>query len=72
MWFSETFLLEPNTISDNVVVSDNDDNGALIKKTHVIIFENYNECKTKHLFLIRKVLTRFDKKNSNIAKKSTD
>ena len=33
-----------------------------IKHVKLIIFENYNECKTKHLFLIKKVVTRFDKK----------
>ena len=31
-----------------------------IKHVKLIIFENYNECKTKHLFLIKKVVTRFD------------
>ena len=36
---------------------------------YLIIFENYNECKTKHLFLIKKVVTRFDKKNNDMAEK---
>ena len=37
-----------------------------IKYVKLIIFENYNECKTKHLFLIKKVVTRFDKKNNDM------
>ena len=32
-----------------------------IKHVKLIIFENYNECKTNHLFLIKKVVTRSDK-----------
>ena len=40
-----------------------------IKHVKLIISENYNECKTKHLFLIKKVVTRFDKKNSDMAEK---
>ena len=41
----------------------------LLKHVKLIIFENYNKCKTKHLFLIKKVVTRFDKKNSDMAEK---
>ena len=44
----------------------------LLKHVKLIIFENYNECKTKHLFLIKKVVTRFDKKIATWRKKSTD
>ena len=35
----------------------------LLKHVKLIILENFNECKTKHLFLIKKkkVVTRFDK-----------
>ena len=36
---------------------------------YLIIFENYNECKIKHLFLIKKLVTRFDKKNNEMAEK---
>ena len=36
---------------------------------YLIIFENYNECKTKHLFLIKKVVTRFDKKINDMSEK---
>ena len=43
-----------------------------IKYVKLIIFENYNECKTKHLFLIKKVVTRFDKKIVTWRKKSID
>ena len=43
-----------------------------IKHVKLIIFENYNECKTKHLFLIKKVVTRFDKKIATWRKKSID
>ena len=35
----------------------------------VIIYENYNQCKTKHLFLIKKLVTRFDKKNNDMSEK---
>ena len=31
-------------------------------KLFFFFFENYDECKTKHLFLIKKSVTRFDKK----------
>ena len=41
----------------------------LLKHVKLIIFENYNKYKTKHLFLIKKVVTRFDKKNSDMAEK---
>ena len=34
----------------------------LLKQVKLIVFENYNECKTKHMFLIKKVVTRFEKK----------
>ena len=34
-----------------------------------IIFKNHNKCKTKHLFLIKNVVTRFDKKNGDMAEK---
>ena len=45
----------------------------LLKHVKLIIFENYNECKTKHLFLIKKkVVTRFDKKIATWRKKSID
>ena len=44
----------------------------LLKDVKLIIFENYNECKTKHLFLIKKVVTRFDKKIATWRKKSID
>ena len=37
----------------------------LLKHVKLIIFENYNECKTKHFFLIKKVVTWFDKKKKN-------
>ena len=34
----------------------------LLKHVKLIILENFNECKTKHRFLIKKkVITRFDK-----------
>ena len=36
----------------------------LLKHVKLVAFENYNECKTKHLFLFKKVVTRFDKKIS--------
>ena len=41
---------------------------VIIKHVKVIILENYSECKTKHV-LIKKVVTRFDKKNSDMAEK---
>ena len=43
----------------------------LLKHVTLIVFENYNECKTKHLFLIKKVVTVVDliKKNSDMAEK---
>ena len=45
----------------------------LLKHVKLIIFKNYNECKTKHLFLIKKkVVTRFDKKIATWRKKSID
>ena len=44
----------------------------LLKHAKLIVFGNYNECKTKHLFLIKQVVTRFDKKNSDMAEKSID
>ena len=45
----------------------------LLKHVKLIIFENYNECKTKHLFLIKKkVVTQFDKKIATWRKKSID
>ena len=34
----------------------------VIKIRQTNCFKNYNECKTKHLFLMKKVVTRFDKK----------
>ena len=34
----------------------------LLKHVKLILFENYHEFKTKHLFLIKKVVTRTDKK----------
>ena len=44
-----------------------------IQHVKLIIFENYNECKTKHLFLIKKkVVTQFDKKIATWRKKSID
>ena len=43
-----------------------------IKYVKLIIFKNYNECKTKHVFLIKKVVTRFDKKITTWWKKSID
>ena len=45
----------------------------LLKHVKLIIFENYNECKTKHFFLIKKVVTWFDKKKKTTwQKKSID
>ena len=44
----------------------------LLKHAELIIFENFNEFKTKHLFLIKKVVTRFDKKIVTWRKKSID
>ena len=41
----------------------------LLKHVKLIVFDNYNECKTKHLFLIKKVVTRFDKTNRDMAEK---
>ena len=38
-----------------------------IKYVRLIIFENYNECKIKHVFY-EKVITRFDKKNGHDGK----
>ena len=40
-----------------------------LTQVRLIIFENYNECKTKHLCLTKKVVARFDKKNSEMAEK---
>ena len=40
----------------------------LLKYVKLIVFENYNECKMKHVF-DKKVVTRFDKRNSGMAKK---
>ena len=40
-----------------------------IKHVKLIIFEDYNECKTKYLLLIKKVATRFDKKAATWRKK---
>ena len=41
-----------------------------IKHVKLIIFENYHECKTKHLFLIKKSSnTIWQKKNSDMAEK---
>ena len=36
----------------------------LLKHVKLVVFENFNECKAKHLFLFKKVVTRFDKKIS--------
>ena len=36
----------------------------LLKHVKLIVFENYNECKRKHLFLFKKVVTGFEKKIS--------
>ena len=44
----------------------------LLKRVKLIVFENYNECKTKHLFLIKKVVIWFDKKIATWRKKSID
>ena len=44
----------------------------LLKHVKLIVFENYNECKTNHLFLIKKEVTRFDKKIATWRKKSID
>ena len=44
----------------------------LLKHVKLIIFENYSGCKTKNLFLIKKVVTRFDKKIATLWKKSID
>ena len=43
----------------------------LLKHVKPIIFENYNERKTKHLFLLKKVVKRLIQ-NSGIAEKSID
>ena len=43
---------------------------SVLKHVKLIVFENYNECKTKHLFLIKKIVTRFDKKIATWRKKS--
>ena len=40
----------------------------LLKHVKLIVFENYNECKTKR-FWWKKVVTQFDKKNSDMAGK---
>ena len=42
----------------------------LLKHVKLIIFENYNKCKTKHLFSIKKVVTRFDKKQRHGGKRA--
>ena len=42
---------------------------SVLKHFKLFFFENYDECKTKHLFLIKKSVTRFDKKNRNMAEK---
>ena len=42
----------------------------LLKHVKLIIFENNNECKTKHLFLIKNEVTRFDKRMATWRKKS--
>ena len=42
----------------------------VIKHVKLIISENHNECKIKHLFLIKNVVTRFDKKMTAWRKKS--
>ena len=42
----------------------------VLKHVKLIAFENYNECETKHLFLIKKIVTRFDKKIATWRKKS--
>ena len=44
----------------------------LLKHAKLIVFENFNEFKTKHLFLIKKVVTRFDKKIVTWQKKGID
>ena len=44
----------------------------VIKHVKLIILENHNECKTKHLFLIKNVVTQFDKKMTTWQKKSID
>ena len=44
----------------------------LLKRVKLIIFENYNECKTKYLFLTKKVVTWFDKKIATWREKSID
>ena len=36
------------------------------------MFLEYNECKTKHLFLIKKIAARFDEKIATWRKKSVD
>ena len=43
----------------------------LLKHVILIVFENYNECKTKHVFG-KKVVTRFDKKIAAWRKKRID
>ena len=40
----------------------------LLKHVKLIVSENYNECKTRHVF-DKKVVTRFHKKNSDIVEK---
>ena len=42
----------------------------VLKHVKLIAFENYNKCETKHLFLIKKIVTRFDKKIATWRKKS--
>ena len=42
----------------------------LLKYVKLIVFKNYNKCKTKHLLLIKKVVTRFDKKTATLRKES--
>ena len=44
----------------------------LLKHVKLIIFENHNECKIKHLFLIKNVATRFDEKMATWRKRSID
>ena len=41
----------------------------LLEHVKLIIFKNHNKCKTKHLFLIKNVATRFDKKTGTWRKK---
>ena len=44
----------------------------LLKHVKLIFFQSYNECKKKHLFLIKNVVARFDKKIATWWKKRND